>query len=187
MSATGPLGTTDAKAGSSVASRPTSLVCVDRVRMVSRIVPSSPSSASRRPAYGPGAGTPCQRAAANTMFGCFFSPGSWSTQARTSSSAATPSAHSTKHGDSPSQCAANSTYWAATPPYGSTSAGQSASATYVVSRYSSIPSKPPSRPKPLALTPPNGAAGFDTSPVLTPIMPKSSASASRIVRWRSRV
>ncbi len=64
---------------------------------------------------------------------------------------------------------------------------QSASATYVVSRYSSIPSKPPSRPKPLALTPPNGAAGLDTSPVLTPIMPKSSASASRIVRWRSRV
>ena len=61
-------------------------------------------------------------------------------------------------------------------------AGQSASATYVVSRYSSIPSKPPSRPKPLAFTPPNGAAGFDTRPVLTPIMPKSSDSASRIVR-----
>ena len=120
MSATGPLGTTDAKAGSSVASRPTSLVCVDRAMIVARIVPSSPRSASRSPAYGPGAGTPCQRAAANTMLGCFFSPGSWSTQARTSSSAATPSAHSTKHGDSPSQCAANSRYWAATPPYGST-------------------------------------------------------------------
>ena len=52
MSATGPLGTTDAKAGNSVASRPTSLVCVDRARIVARMVPSSPSSARRRPAYG---------------------------------------------------------------------------------------------------------------------------------------
>src|SRR5439155_461705 len=32
-------------------------------------------------------------------------------------------------------------------------------ATYLVSRYSAIPSKPPSRPKPECLTPPNGAAG----------------------------
>ena len=61
------------------------------------------------------------------------------------------------------------------------------SATYVVSRYSSMPSKPPSRPKPLALTPPNGAAGLETSPVLIPTMPKSSDSASRMVRARSRV
>ena len=60
-------------------------------------------------------------------------------------------------------------------------------ATYVVSRYSSMPSKPPSRPKPLAFTPPNGAAGLDSRPVLTPTMPNSSASATLIVRARSRV
>ena len=60
-------------------------------------------------------------------------------------------------------------------------------ATYVVSRYSSIPSKPPSRPNPLAFTPPNGAAGLETRPVLMPTMPKSSDSASRMVRSRSLV
>ena len=36
--------------------------------------------------------------------------------------------------------------------------------TYFVSRYSSMPSSPPSRPKPEAFTPPKGAAGFDTMP-----------------------
>ena len=65
--------------------------------------------------------------------------------------------------------------------------GQPGMATYVVSRYSSMPSKPPSRPKPLAFTPPNGAAGLDSRPVLTPTMPNSSDSATLIVRARSRV
>jgi hypothetical protein len=37
-------------------------------------------------------------------------------------------------------------------------------ATYFVSRYSSIPSLPPSRPKPDCFTPPNGAAGLETMP-----------------------
>ena len=69
-------------------------------------------------------------------------------------------------------------------PRRSQSAG---SATYVVSRYSSMPSKPPSRPNPLCFTPPNGAAGLEISPVLMPTMPNSSASARRIVRLRSRV
>ena len=59
--------------------------------------------------------------------------------------------------------------------------------TYLVSRYSSMPSKPPSRPKPDCLTPPNGAAGFDTMPVLTPIIPNSIASATRITRVWSLV
>ena len=40
--------------------------------------------------------------------------------------------------------------------------------TYLVSRYSSMPSAPPSRPKPDAFTPPNGAAGLDTMPWLIP-------------------
>ena len=50
-----------------------------------------------------------------------------------------------------------------------------------------MPSKPPSRPKPLALTPPNGAAGLDTTPWLIPTMPNSSASLTRSARDRSRV
>jgi hypothetical protein len=37
-------------------------------------------------------------------------------------------------------------------------------ATYLVSRYSAIPSRPPSRPNPDCLTPPNGAAGLETMP-----------------------
>jgi hypothetical protein len=37
-------------------------------------------------------------------------------------------------------------------------------ATYFVSRYSAIPSGPPSRPKPECLMPPNGAAALDTIP-----------------------
>ena len=36
-------------------------------------------------------------------------------------------------------------------------------ATYLVSRYSSMPTAPPSRPSPDCLIPPNGAAGFATS------------------------
>lgn len=35
---------------------------------------------------------------------------------------------------------------------------------YFVSRNSSMPTAPPSRPSPDALTPPNGAAGLDTTP-----------------------
>ena len=38
------------------------------------------------------------------------------------------------------------------------------SATYLVSRYSSMPSGPPSRPKPDCLTPPNGAPALETIP-----------------------
>ena len=53
---------------------------------------------------------------------------------------------------------------------------QRARPTYFVSRYSSMPSVPPSRPKPDALTPPNGAAGFDTMPWLMPTMPVSRPS-----------
>ncbi len=38
------------------------------------------------------------------------------------------------------------------------------SATYFVLRYSSIPSGPPSRPKPDCLAPPNGAAALEIDP-----------------------
>src|SRR5688572_17791611 len=66
--------------------------------------------------------------------------------------------------------------------------GQSiAIATYLISRYSWIPSEPPSRPKPDALTPPNGAAGLETSPWLRPIMPVSSPSQTRNARLMSDV
>src|SRR5450759_1714300 len=65
--------------------------------------------------------------------------------------------------------------------------GYGAMPTYLISRYSSIPSKPPSRPKPECLTPPKGAAGLDTMPWLMPTMPNSSASLTRRVRARSRV
>ena len=50
-----------------------------------------------------------------------------------------------------------------------------------------MPSAPPSRPKPEALTPPNGAAGLDTIPWLRPIMPVSSFSQTRNARLRSDV
>ncbi len=91
-----------ANAGTRVASRPASLVWVALARIVARMLPSSESSASRNPAYGPGAGTSCQRAAANTRFGCRLSSGSVSSQWRTSGSPATPSAHSRKQGESQS-------------------------------------------------------------------------------------
>src|SRR5690606_31731434 len=51
---------------------------------------------------------------------------------------------------------------------------------YLVDRYSWMPSAPPSRPTPDCLTPPNGAAAFETTPTFRPIMPVSSAS---IIRW----
>src|SRR6266498_3397599 len=57
-------------------------------------------------------------------------------------------------------------------------------ATYLVSRYSSMPSSPPSRPKPDCLTPPNGAVGLETMPWLSPIMPFSRPSATRKARCR---
>ena len=59
--------------------------------------------------------------------------------------------------------------------------------TYLTERYSSIPSGPPSRPKPDCLTPPKGAAGLETIPWLIPTMPNSRPSLTRIVRLRSLV
>ncbi len=55
-------------------------------------------------------------------------------------------------------------------------APQTPIATYFVSKYSPIPSNPPSRPNPDCLTPPNGAAALDTTPWLSPTMPVSSCS-----------
>ena len=46
---------------------------------------------------------------------------------------------------------------------------------------------PPSRPSPDCLTPPNGAAGLDTTPWLSPTMPVSMASPTRSARRRSLV
>ena len=60
-------------------------------------------------------------------------------------------------------------------------------AMYFVSVYSSSPSWAPSRPMPDCLTPPNGAAGSETRPRFSPIMPASSASDTRSPRRRSRV
>ncbi len=59
-----------------------------------------------------------------------------------------------------------------------------ATAMYFVSRYSSMPSGPPSRPKPEALIPPKGAAGLETSPWLSPIMPVWRFSQTRNARLR---
>jgi len=72
-------------------------------------------------------------------------------------------------------------------PIGPTARSYMPMPTYLVSRYSSIPSKPPSRPNPLCFTPPNGAAGFDTTPTFRPTMPVSIRSLTRIARCRSRV
>src|SRR6185437_13101534 len=47
----------------------------------------------------------------------------------------------------------------------------SAIETYFVSRYSSIPSRPPSRPIPLSLKPPNGACAVEGTPSFTPTIP----------------
>src|SRR5262249_3313506 len=60
-------------------------------------------------------------------------------------------------------------------------------ATYFVSRYSPMPSKPPSRPNPDCLTPPKGGAGLETAPWLRPTIPLSSPSHTRNARDRSRV
>src|SRR5690606_4815158 len=60
-------------------------------------------------------------------------------------------------------------------------------ATYLVSRNSSLPTLPPSRPRPECWTPPKGAAGLDTRPWLRPTMPVCRASVTRRARCRSRV
>ena len=56
------------------------------------------------------------------------------------------------------------------------------SAMYFMSRYSSMPSEPPSRPNPDSLTPPNGAAGSEITPRLMPTMPAWMPSATRSAR-----
>src|SRR5581483_1916193 len=66
-------------------------------------------------------------------------------------------------------------------------AGHRSTATYLVARYSSMPSRPPSRPNPDCLTPPNSAAGLLTRPRLSPTIPTSSASTTRIARLMSLV
>src|SRR5690606_9257789 len=58
---------------------------------------------------------------------------------------------------------------------------------YLSSVYSSRPCREPSRPRPDSLTPPNGAIGLEISPSLMPMMPASSASATRHIRWISRL
>jgi len=57
---------------------------------------------------------------------------------------------------------------------------------YFISRYSSIPWREPSRPRPDCLTPPNGATSVEMMPVFTPTIPYSSASDTRVTRPRSR-
>lgn len=64
---------------------------------------------------------------------------------------------------------------------------QTSRPTYLVIWYSSMPSKPPSRPRPEALTPPKGAAALDTRPRLRPTMPVSRPSLTRKPRLRSLV
>ena len=57
-------------------------------------------------------------------------------------------------------------------------------AMYLTSRYSSMPSRPPSRPIPDCLVPPKGAAGLETTPWFTPTMPLVMASDTRMARLR---
>src|SRR5437762_3982914 len=57
---------------------------------------------------------------------------------------------------------------------------------YLISRNSSSPYFDPSRPMPDSLTPPNGATSVEMMPVLIPMMPYSSASATRQMRPTSR-
>src|SRR5215212_3263010 len=60
-------------------------------------------------------------------------------------------------------------------------------ATYFVSRNSSRPSLPPSRPIPDCFTPPKGAPAFETIPWFRPTIPVSRPSQTRIARLMSRV
>src|SRR5262249_56503886 len=57
---------------------------------------------------------------------------------------------------------------------------------YFVSSQSSMPYLEPSRPMPDSFTPPNGATSVDTTPVLIPRIPYSSASEIRQMRPMSR-
>src|SRR5205823_1637239 len=57
---------------------------------------------------------------------------------------------------------------------------------YLISRNSSMPYFEPSRPRPDCLTPPKGATSVVISPLLTPTIPYSSASATRQTRPMSR-
>src|SRR6266851_811751 len=57
---------------------------------------------------------------------------------------------------------------------------------YFTSTYSSMPYFDPSRPMPDCLTPPKGATSVVISPVFTPTMPYSRASATRQIRPMSR-
>src|SRR2546423_2099436 len=60
-------------------------------------------------------------------------------------------------------------------------------AMYLVSRNSRSPSWEPSRPTPLCLTPPKGAAGSEMKPRFRPTIPDSIASATKRPFARSRV
>ena len=88
-----------AKAGYSVASRPTSLVWVARSRIVARIGPVVAEQRVAQRGVRPGAGTPCHRAAAKTRLAWRLRSGSVCSQASTSGSSATPSAHSRKQAE----------------------------------------------------------------------------------------
>ncbi len=54
---------------------------------------------------------------------------------------------------------------------------------YLVSKNSSIPAKPPSRPKPDCLKPPNGAAGSEITPLLIVTIPDSKDYATLIYHF----
>lgn len=64
--------------------------------------------------------------------------------------------------------------------------GQKFTAKYFGSMNSSMPVTPPSRPNPLCLAPPKGAAGSDIRPRLMAIMPLSMPLPTRSARERSR-
>ena len=55
------------------------------------------------------------------------------------------------------------------------------------SRYSSIPARAPSRPRPDCLTPPKGETAVEIAPAFSPTMPNSSASPTRQARRRLSV
>ena len=58
---------------------------------------------------------------------------------------------------------------------------------YLTSKYSSMPSCEPSRPRPELFTPPKGAAGLEITPVFSATMPDSRRSAASIALLMSRV
>lgn len=83
-----------------MAQRPTSLVWVDRDRIVARTAGQRVTRVERRPAYEL-LTAPCHRAAAKTRLGWRLAWGSVAMRSSTSGSASTPYAHASKHGDSP--------------------------------------------------------------------------------------